>query len=304
MIEERRLTIGDMEGVMPESWTAGSLFTGEVHPLADLWPMVGEAELEALAADIAANGLREPLAVDELGRLVDGRNRWAACKKAGVEPSFVMVTSGEARSLIFSRNAQRRNTTGAQRAMIGVLGDWNPQLNSLFKGRGAASDLASECNCTTSQVARAMRIMIWLPQKARAVADGTEKLEAVDREALEIEAKSKSVEARLEKLTEEDPEMAELVNTTPLTLEEAEAALKERKRIHKERVVQASRQLATILNYLDPGGIPVVEAAENWLLADEMATAPSDDFSLPRLERAQAVLRTLIERRKESTDEA
>jgi hypothetical protein len=142
--------------------------------------------------------------------------------------------------------------------------------------------------------------MRWLPEIAPRVAAGKEKLEAVAMQAAEIEARSKSAEARLEKLTAEDPEMAELVNTDALTLEEAEAALTERRRRHKESVVQASRQLAAILNYLDPGGIPAGEAVENWMLADELATAPPDDFSLPRLERAQAVLRAYIERRKEN----
>lgn len=306
MVDERQLTIVDINGMMGDAEAATVEFAGEIHPLADLWPMVSETELEALAADIAANGLREPLVLDELGRLVDGRNRWGAlqepvCRNAGVEPRFVRISSTEARALIASRNAQRRNTTAAQRAMIGVLADWDSKHNGLLC---SYAELASEYNTHTPAIGKAVRVMRWLPNSGRAVADGVEKLEAVERQALEIEARSKSAEARLEKLTAEDEEMAELVNTDALTLDEAEAALTERKRQHKERVVQASRQMAQILTILDPVGIPIGGAVENWLLADEMATAPPDDFSLPRLERAESVLRALIERRKETDREA
>jgi hypothetical protein len=53
------------------------------HPLADLFPMMGEAELSALAADIKAHGLREPIVLHE-GLILDGRNRLKACEIVGV----------------------------------------------------------------------------------------------------------------------------------------------------------------------------------------------------------------------------
>jgi ParB-like chromosome segregation protein Spo0J len=33
----------------------------KVHPAADVWPMLPEAELQELAADIRANGLQAPI---------------------------------------------------------------------------------------------------------------------------------------------------------------------------------------------------------------------------------------------------
>jgi hypothetical protein len=48
------------------------------HPYADLFPMMSTAELEALTADIAANGLRHPI-VRYKGMVLDGRNRLLAC---------------------------------------------------------------------------------------------------------------------------------------------------------------------------------------------------------------------------------
>src|ERR1051325_719028 len=52
----------------------------EVHPAADLFPMMTDGELDQLAADIAKNGLQQPLVF--LGkRLLDGRNRALAISR-------------------------------------------------------------------------------------------------------------------------------------------------------------------------------------------------------------------------------
>ena len=59
----------------------------QFHPIAAIFPLLEGDELNALAADIKANGLREPCWLYE-GKILDGRNRKTACRMAGVEPSF------------------------------------------------------------------------------------------------------------------------------------------------------------------------------------------------------------------------
>jgi hypothetical protein len=64
----------------------------EVHPFADMFPMMSDEELATLGADIQANGLRELVAfcwveTGTLGShrvLVDGRNRMEAMERIGI----------------------------------------------------------------------------------------------------------------------------------------------------------------------------------------------------------------------------
>jgi len=72
----------------PTSWRS----VYPVHPCADVFPMMSEPELEALAADIKTNGLREPVVIyraegDHDGTttaVLDGRNRLEALARLDV----------------------------------------------------------------------------------------------------------------------------------------------------------------------------------------------------------------------------
>jgi ParB-like chromosome segregation protein Spo0J len=56
------------------------------HPLAALFPELPPEELTELARDIKARGQLEPIIVYK-GLILDGRNRYLACQKAGVKAS-------------------------------------------------------------------------------------------------------------------------------------------------------------------------------------------------------------------------
>jgi predicted HTH domain antitoxin len=89
-----------------------------VHPAAAIFPMMLGADLDALADDIKANGQREPIVVLD-GKIVDGRNRAAACAIAGVEPLYrEWDGEGSLVSWILSVNLRRRHLTDQQRAVV------------------------------------------------------------------------------------------------------------------------------------------------------------------------------------------
>jgi hypothetical protein len=82
------------------------------HPICLLMPSADEDELQSLADDIRAHGLLDPIVLFER-RILDGRNRAAACESAGLTPRFVEFegTREEALMFVVSHNLKRRHLT-------------------------------------------------------------------------------------------------------------------------------------------------------------------------------------------------
>ena len=91
----------------------------EPHPLANLFPLLAERDLGELADDICTFGLRNPIVLYE-GKVLDGRNRLAACRIAGVEPQFTEYGGDEPLSYVISQNIVRRHLNESQRAILGA----------------------------------------------------------------------------------------------------------------------------------------------------------------------------------------
>lgn len=79
---------------------------------------MAEAEIEALAADIKANGLLFPITLCE-GKILDGRNRELACEKAGIEPATTIYKGNDPVGFSLSVNQHRRHLPKHQLAFIG-----------------------------------------------------------------------------------------------------------------------------------------------------------------------------------------
>ena len=91
----------------------------EFHAVANLFPLLRGAAFEELVADIKKNGQREPILCDAEGRILDGRNRYRACRTAGIEPRFVTWDGeGTAAEVALSLNLRRRHLGESQRAMV------------------------------------------------------------------------------------------------------------------------------------------------------------------------------------------
>jgi len=91
------------------------------HPIADVWPMMAEDKLHELADDIRRNGQLVPVWLYE-GKILDGRNRWAACKIAGIEPKTKDYTGDEPTAFAVAMNDRRRHMNkGALAAVAAEL---------------------------------------------------------------------------------------------------------------------------------------------------------------------------------------
>ena len=90
----------------------------EAHELANLLPMIDDANFANLKVDIEKNGILEPILLFE-GRILDGRNRYRAAKEVGRLSSgkFKMFEGSyaEAEAYVFSTNFLRRQMSAAQK---------------------------------------------------------------------------------------------------------------------------------------------------------------------------------------------
>jgi hypothetical protein len=82
------------------------------HPICLLMPSADDDELLNLADDIRAHGLLDPIVLFEK-RILDGRNRAAACESTGVAPRYVEFEGTREEALVFvvSHNLKRRHLT-------------------------------------------------------------------------------------------------------------------------------------------------------------------------------------------------
>ena len=87
------------------------------HPLAARMPMMGKEAFDLLVEDIRENDLQQPIDLYE-GKILDGRNRYLACVKAGREPKFREFTGPDPVAYVYSVNIQRRHLKSKQKRKL------------------------------------------------------------------------------------------------------------------------------------------------------------------------------------------
>jgi hypothetical protein len=97
--------------------TPGEIPHYSYHPLSNRFPMMPEGELAALTTDVGLRGLLEPITILE-DQILDGRNRYEACLRAGVEPRFVEYKGDDPAAFVISSNILRRHLSQAQKDQI------------------------------------------------------------------------------------------------------------------------------------------------------------------------------------------
>jgi len=88
------------------------------HEAANIFPLMFDAEFDALKADIASQGVQLPIELLD-GLIIDGRNRYRACVELGKKCPSVVVRCDDPVAYVLSRNLHRRHLTPSQLAMVG-----------------------------------------------------------------------------------------------------------------------------------------------------------------------------------------
>lgn len=178
------------------------------HPYADAFPMASEEELGELASSIAAVGLIHPIVLTPQGEVLDGRNRLAACEKAGVEPTFETRDGDDDDYKEFVIGA---NTTGRRESMTVQIaaastalilghdrrknGQWNNPGGRGKKGDGNPSGFNR--NTWREAMSQAGVVLDELgPAHLREVRDGAASLNAKYEQARKQKEQREQAEAR------------------------------------------------------------------------------------------------------------
>ena len=91
--------------------------TFDIHPIATIFPAMGDAEFQALKADIEQYGQREPIWLYE-GKVIDGRHRLRACEELGLTPRTEVYDGFDATAFVVSLNLHRRHLDESQRQLV------------------------------------------------------------------------------------------------------------------------------------------------------------------------------------------
>jgi protein gp37/ParB-like chromosome segregation protein Spo0J len=142
----------------------------EFHPIAEVWPLFDAGRLAALAENIALFGLQHPIVTYE-GKILDGRNRYLACKAGCVEPHYVAYEGNDPIGYAISLNEQRRHMDIGQRALVAA------KLSNLSNGRPAMEKTAGQPAVSQAQAAERLSVSRdSVTNAAKVLRDGCEAL--------------------------------------------------------------------------------------------------------------------------------
>ena len=212
------------------------------HPVAALFPMLSEDELQELAESIKSRGLEHPIVLDKDGRILDGRildgrNRFAACALAGVEPRFTTFEGSDPDGYALDVNVARRHLSKGQKAMAYAMVHPNTQQG---KKDEATSQIFGEVSREFLRQARA--ILKHQSELAPKVMAGDMPLNDAYQLALEAKRRAEERAAKTERLRAGAPDLLDKVSEGTLDIDEAIGAMEAREA--KKRAVEAARRSA------------------------------------------------------------
>lgn len=218
------------------------------HWVADIFPL-NDSDIDRLAEDIKANGLRQPI-IAWGEQIIDGRTRLAACKKAGVEPIIEQYTpengeptDEELLALSWSLNETRRHLTTSQRACAAAevaekLGIQRGGDSKSKVGKPTLKGTAKNFGVGRDAVIQARELLCESPDLFQQVKRGDLTVGSAHESFRKLKELEKAEVRRnsLAEISGKDPDLAEQVENGKITVDEAQQqleaeALEQRRRI-------------------------------------------------------------------------
>jgi hypothetical protein len=188
-------------------------------------------DLDALANDIKANGLQQPIVIDLDGQLIDGRNRLAACQRAGVEPEWRMIPAAEAEAWIWSANVRRRQMNKGQIAMIAAVSFLNAEKTSpSSKGGRPDNGMAKACGVSQGTMVKAFLVKQYAADLVPGIIAGKLFLDPAHVTAQARKKEADWLDDGLRLLRDIAPDVADRVRDEEIPFEEAKRQYEDRRR--------------------------------------------------------------------------
>lgn len=182
--------------------------------------MLSQEDLEEMAADIKERGQLQPIVIDQDGAILDGRNRYAACMIAGVEPSFETYDGDDPAGYALAVNVNRRHLRPGQRYLITEKARRLSEKSRKSYISGTATERVS--------LSEAAVVLDFAPDMGELVMNGTTSLASAAEEARKRKKAKQDAEERLRQVKAKAPDLAALVDEGDLELDDAVAAMNQR----------------------------------------------------------------------------
>jgi hypothetical protein len=226
----------EVPGVEPDAAEISSVSSAttdcperEVHEAAAIFPMMSAEEIAELAKDIEQKGLIDDIILVE-GKIADGRNRYVACRQAGVAPRFrEWGGTGSLVSWVLSVNLHRRHLTDQQRAVVAA------KAKAAFESEASARRNANllQNKGATESADRRFRDM-----------GGTENGKSARRAAERLRVSTRAVERASRILKSGDDALIEAVAQDTVSLDAA-ATVSQLPRLEQRRIVESGKRQGT-----------------------------------------------------------
>lgn len=153
----------------------------QAHKFADIFPMIEGDSFEELKKDIKEQGLQQTIITYE-GKILDGRNRYKACKEIGIEPRFEEYKGNNPLQFVISLNLKRRHLNESQRAVVAsklANMNWGGDRSKSPIGDLTQEEAAKIMNVSERSIQRIKQIEREAPEKLKDIELGNKRADEV-----------------------------------------------------------------------------------------------------------------------------